>query len=331
MKQFIVQINPYLELINSILLTSKYNKITIPYIGYGLMTDERNEYTLAIKSFLDKYSDHQVYQYVNSMIPNGFTFSRPVEIALSLGNSRDFTKQFTPSDLCIKYCGGITKINKLISLLKEFARESKYFDFFKTAKTYYNPYIDKANKVIQAYPFINLLENEYGKEQNSYNYVISSLMLGNYGICFTNPSTLKTDMFSVFTTDNFSLSPAVLLHEYSHPFINPLTDKYFNIAKKYQNAYEILKPYKLPDFQSGYGDWKECINEHLVRAMVIHLLKKCQLREMSNQFLTYELNNGYKYIPYILEKYDNYDKNRDVYNDFDQFYPDLLSVFESTI
>lgn len=331
MKQFIVQINPYLELINSILLTSKYNEITTPYVGYGLMTYERNEYTLAIKSFFDKYRDHQVYQYVNSMIANGFTFSRPVEIALCFGNSRDFTKQFTPSDLCIKYCGGISKINELIRLLKEFVDESKYFDFFKTSIAYYNPYIEKANKVIQAYPFIDLLENEYGKEQNSYNYIISSLMLGNYGIYFTNPSSLKNEMFSVFTTDNYSLSPAILLHEYSHPFINPLTDKYFDIAKKYENAYEILKPYKLPDFQSGYGDWKECINEHFIRAMVIHLLKRCHFEELSDRMLTCELDTGYKYIPYILEKYDDYDKNRDVYSDFDQFYPDLLTVFACTI
>lgn len=37
MKAFNVQVNPYLEFMNSILLTSRYNEMTKPYIGYGLM------------------------------------------------------------------------------------------------------------------------------------------------------------------------------------------------------------------------------------------------------------------------------------------------------
>ena len=55
MKKINVYINSYLEYMNSILLTSRYNEITEPYIGYGLMTKEENEYTTRIKHFLEKY------------------------------------------------------------------------------------------------------------------------------------------------------------------------------------------------------------------------------------------------------------------------------------
>ena len=41
----------------------------------------------------------------------------------------------------------------------------------------------------------------------------------------TKVKTGKLDMFSVFTTNELSLSAGVLFHEYSHPFINPLTDR----------------------------------------------------------------------------------------------------------
>lgn len=121
-----------------------------------------------------------------------------------------------------------------------------------------------------------------------------------------------------------------MFHECSHPFINPLTDKYENLAKEYENAHELLKLYKLPGFKSGYGDWIECINEHLVRAMVIHLLQKCNLLDAAKEMLDQDLYLGYKYIPFILE-YNIYDHNRVIYPDFESFYPVLLEVFSHNI
>lgn len=326
-KQFMIQVNPYLEFMNSILLTSRYNEITSPVIGYGLMTEERNEYTSAITNFLEEYRDDQVYKLIESMIPNGFTFSRPIELMLSLGPSKNFEMQFTPSNLCIKYCGGISRISELLNELKIFASRIEFFEFFKTIKMYYSPIISQVNHDIQKYPFISLLENEYGKTQGSYNYVLSALMKGNYGIHFINQKTLIANMFSVFSTDSFSLSPGIIFHEYSHPFINPLTDKYLEVAEQYEEAYELLKPYKLPKYQSGYGDWEECINEHFVRAMSIHLLKKCHLNDMATQFLNNDLSCGYKFIPLILDRYEFYDKHRKIYTDFEKYYPELLRVF----
>lgn len=331
MKQFNIQVNLYLEFINSILLTSNYNAITKPHVGYGLMTEDVNEYTTAITSFFENYKQHKIYAFIENMIPNGFTFSRPVELALSLGNSSDFSIQHPISDLCVKYCGGINKINQLLKLETELAKDSNYFDFFSDMKKFYLPILDKINKEIVKLPYISLIESQYGKEQNSYNFVVSSLMKGNYGICFANKDSYKMDMFSVFSTDDFSLSPTVILHEYSHPFINPLTEKHIELVQKYEEAYEWLKPYKLPDYKSGYGDWAECVNEHLVRTMVIHLLKKSNYTDLANEVLKNEQLCGYKYVPLILEKYEYYDKNRSLYHTFESFYPQVLSVFAQKI
>lgn len=329
--QINVQVNPYLEYINSILLTSRYNEITMPYIGYGLMTTAVNEYTTRIKHFFENHIDDPLYQYIESMIPNGFTFSRPVELMLCLGNSTDFTMQYTPSDLCIEYCGGLSKIQKLLSLLKDFESKIGYFSFWEETKTYYNPVIEKIINLTNKHPHISILEKEYGKEQNSYNCVISSLMVGNYGISFVEKTTQKADIFSVFSTDNYSLSIPTFFHEYSHPFINPLTEKYADIVKKHEKAYEWLNQHKLPGFKSGYGDWNECVNEHLVRAMVIHLLQKCNLFDAAEEMLNKDLYLGYKYIPLIITQYKYYDEHRDIYPNFESFYPVLLDVFSHNI
>lgn len=328
MKKINVQVNPYLEFMNSILLTSRYNEITKPFIGSGLMVEDENKYTIAIKNFLKTYANDPIYTKIEELIPNGFTFSRPVELMLSLGDSEDFTKQYELSELCIEYCGGRDTIDDLLKQLKTFWDNTGYPEFFESVKNLYDPVVKRVSESLSEYPFVDIIEKVYGQSQNSYNYILSSLMKGNFGICFYNQDTGKSDLFSVFSTDDFSLSPAVLFHEYSHSFINPLTDKYYDAVQRYIGSFEKLKQYKLPDYQSGYGDFKECINEHLVRAMSIHLLKKINQTELANKLLNNDLYCGYKFIPQILERYDYYDMNRDKYDTFEQLYPELLGAFD---
>ena len=335
-KKINVQINPNLEFINSILLTSKYNEITKPYIGYGLMNEESNQYTDTVKDFFGKYQTSTIYNEIEAMIPNGFTFGRPVELMLSLGDSKDFSMQYPLSELCIQYSGGVEKITSLLNQLNDFSKETKYFEFFETIKSYYDPYLQKADNYLQTVPFIPMIEDFYGKEQNSYNFIFSVLMVGHFGIQFFDKKNMSADLFSVFCPDNRDnieeiFSAGIIFHEFSHPFINPLTEKYNHVAEKYSDAYERLKRYKLPDYKSGYGDWQECINEHFVRASAIYLLSKCERKEDAKRFLENDLYCGYKYIPAILELYNHYDNNRKKYKTFDEFYPTLLKVFENEI
>lgn len=142
-----------------------------------------------------------------------------------------------------------------------------------------------------------MLEAEFGTRQHAYRYVVSALMKGNFGLHFPRREGCESDLFSVFSTDSLSLSPAILLHEYAHPFINPLTEKYRSLVYTHQNAYEWLSKYKLPDYRSGYDGWEECVNEHLVRAMTIHLLRRCGYTDTAEQMLRNDLYCGYKYIP----------------------------------
>ena len=331
MKEIRVQINPYLEYIDSLLLTGKYNEITMPVVGYGLMTDEINEYTTGIKQLFENHRSHPVYSLIEAMIPEGFTFSRPVELALSIGKDGEFSMQYALSDFCMTCCGGRLRIEELLRQMKDLEKETEFFSFCHKNKGFYDSYLNKAREVAEAYPYVTLLEHEYGVTKSSYQLVISSLMRGNFGIVFEDEEMKQPHLYAVLSTHGFSLSPNILFHEFSHPFINPLTEKYDAVVTQYREAYERLKPYKLPGFASGYGEWQECVNEHLVRAMVIHLLQKCNLCEEATEQLHQDLYCGYRYIPLLLESYEYYDRNRETYPDFETYYPELLQVFREKI
>ena len=318
-----------MELINGILLTSRYNELTRPYVGYGLMTEEENDSPLPSKPFFKPYREHKIYKVLEAMIPNGFTFSRPVELALAFDESGDFSFRFPLSSLCIAYSGGLGADSGICRPASRLAKESGYFDFFSNAGRFlFAPISKRARETVGARPFAaRCWKPNSGRGSTPTSYVVSVLMKGNFGLHFPASRRLRIRSFSVFSTDSLSLSPAILLHEYAHPFINPLTEKYRSLVYTHQNAYEWLSKCKLPDYRSGYDGWEECVNEHLVRAMTIHLLRRCGYTDTAEQMLRNDLYCGYKYIPLLLERYCAYDGMRRTYPNFESYYPELLSVF----
>lgn len=183
-------INPQLELMNSLLLTSKYNEITKPIIGSGLMSESNTPYIAAIKEHFLPYADHSVYSLIEQMIPDGFTFSRPVELALSLDDNLKVVRQL--SNMCIEYCGGQNRINELLELIKDIGHKVDYMNFYNKHKDFYASYLNELNSKIKPISIVNTIESFYGKGQRSYNLVLSSLMTGCFGLVFQNKD--KTEM-----------------------------------------------------------------------------------------------------------------------------------------
>ena len=330
-KEFHVSLNPNLEFMNSLLLTSKYNEITYPVLGFKLMTEVSNDYTKAIKEYFSQYENAPIYQYIEDMIPNGFTFSRPIEVMFSLEDSTNFNMKYPVSGLCVKYCGGMDKINNLLDLMKGFEDDTQYLKFFEEHRAFYDLRLDALKSWLDEYHCISVLEEEYGIEQNSYNATLSLLMNGSYGISFPSHndySTGKNDIFILLSTEDDR--PATIFHELSHPFVNPLTEKYSETVQLYADALIRLEEYK-SGYVSGYGDWFDCVNEHIARAMSIHLLKKCVLADEANKELQLQMQIGYMYIPKLLESMEYYDNNRNQYKNFEQYYPELLKVFANEI
>ena len=326
MRELTAVINTQLELMNSLLLTSKYNEITKPVIGYGLMSEIETPYTTAIKEYFRPFSDHPIYTLIAQMIPDGFTFSRPVELALSLDNYLQVARQL--STICIEYCGGKNRINELLELMRDFADKANYHRFINTHKCFYTPYLHELNTQIKPIPLINIIEKFYGENQHSYSLVLSSLMIGCFGLHFQNKEKKESDVITVLSVDNLHSDVAFLLHELSHPFINPLTEKYRSEIEKYNATYDYLKQYKLHGFKSGYSDWEECVNEHLVRASTIHMLNKLGFTDIAKQNLNNDLDSGYRFIPALLQAFEHYERNRDRHKTFDLFYTELLQRFE---
>lgn len=77
--------------------------------------------------------------------------------------------------------------------------------------------------------------------------------------------------------------------------------------------------------------WDECVNEHIIRAIAIFLCSKYVDKEIAEQRTKYEIELGYVYIPYIIEKLNYYEKNREQYRCFSEYYTVLLEAFSENV
>lgn len=341
MDSIIVEVNPRTELMNSILYTSNHSSLIKQSMGFNPMIDFETDYTKIVKEYFYPYREHEIYHMVEKMTTNGFFLARPMELMCSIGGFPRLNRKYEISQLCRQLCGGEENINSLLSLLRKFYQEIDYMNFFDIVKRCYRDSIEAVKRHIHKYPFVLVMEEFYGKKQNSYHYIITNLSHGSFGISFKNND--KLDMFSIMTllriSDNEeenelrrgALSTNVTIHEFAHPLINPLTEKYSELVNKNSQAYEWLKKYKRPNFQSGYGDWYECVNEHIVRAIAIHLAAKLGEIEYAAKHFDYDMGIGYKYLPALLDKFQYYEKHRDTYKTIDDFYPELIEVFAERV
>lgn len=96
-------------------------------------------------------------------------------------------------------------------------------------------------------------------------------------------------------------------HEFSHPFINPLTEKNWDYIKDYFSNYDPI-----PEVAKKQvcGDWQECINEFVIRSITTQLAYN-DGEEFGLKSYTTEKSRGVIYIDSLLNKIINYQLKRD--------------------
>ena len=113
----------------------------------------------------------------------------------------------------------------------------------------------------------------------------------------------------------------ILVHEFSHSFINPLTEKYSFIEEDdpiFKNIWDKMK-------ELGYGSNKSILNDHIVRAVTLRylFLQRDDISYYNKQLKTDE-EWGFAYIENIMTSLEFYERNRNYYRNIDEFYPSLI-------
>jgi hypothetical protein len=188
----------------------------------------------------------------------------------------------------------------------------------------------KQSKSVQHLPAY--LEKYYGNELGSYNLILSPLVhSGGFNSTFIADG--KIEVYAIIGPngeiehipyfEKEYLEMDMILHEFGHSFVNPLTEKFQNkietIKEKYYNE-RLKKDGK----NQAYGEWKYLLNELIIRAVTIRITNEYFGKEKAKELLDYEKSIGFSLVGNIVEILKDYENNRGKYSTFSEFYPILI-------
>ena len=321
-----ISIDPRIEALSAIQVISNYR-----------LANFTSEYSKEVQEYFSALSSSQAVKLTQELLmENGFAYDAPPNFMFYLSQVPQLERKLDYSDYLIKKAGGADKLEEYREAIKQFVNEPRFEKFWSYQSEFYRRSVEATIAEFAENDPVKALEEYYNETQNSYNIVICPLFgYNNYG--FRIPAgNDKYDIYSLNSTQllkdgvpylNYNQTISLVWHEFSHSFVNPLTERHLDKVNSYGKLFE---PIQEPMSKQAYTSWEICVNEHIVRAVVIRLYERNIGMKEASQLMIQELSKQFIYINPIVEKLKEFEKLRDTKNiTFSDFYPQLIEVFNN--
>lgn len=320
-----ISVDPRLELLSAVQVISDYPAIT------------RNvPYSKELMKYFGQNHTHEAAILTGQLAKEyGFTYDAPVDFMLRLSQVPELKPVHPFSDRMIERANGKSNLEKYSAALHHFAVESDFAGFWNNKKPWYRKMVDYTAIDISDYDPVGKLESYYSESKNSYSITLSPSFAGGYGIripsakngldiygCL-NVSEMKGD---VPYMSKLALS-YFLWHEFSHSFVNPLTEQY---KPRINTSSKLYTPLEREMKAMACNNWGNCVNEHVIRAIYIRLLDIYASENEAKLQLENEKSYHFAYVEPLVEKLKQFEHERQTKCiTFSKYYPTLLNVFDS--
>jgi len=295
-----------------------------------MITEAGFTYRSEVDEYFTSFQGHEAVTMYEDLFATGFRYSLPSTFALCLTFDLEIDKDVLLADYLIDYAGSKQKLNQFAIALKNFCLASDFQDFFIQHQDYYLKITYNTAALLGERDYVQELEEYYGVEHNSYNIIPVALYGGGGGFGPHIDRQGKIDAYSILCPMPQSAEipyfgdkqffEYLQRHEFSHTFVNRVTDKYHEEAMEYQDRLALVKT----DMDRlAYGSWITCLNEHIVRAATTRM-SYADSKQAGERARAKELAQGFLYIDAITRKLEEYENNRDIYPTFESFYLELL-------
>lgn len=259
-----------------------------------------------------------------------------------------FVKTQTKHITSLQQAGNQSLLNELRDSLANFYVKAKVSYFLNDNRTFYKGAVNEVVKDLERSSF-KAMENWYGKTFPAYELYISPAMpippgednYRGFGPIIKSPQgkipsmivsssrMLKVkdslSLYHAYGFNNPDVNKFIAIHEISHSFINPVLEKYVEQINADSALFTKDLRAKLSPF--GINDWYVCIVEHLVRLGEIRIAVSTKNYNEAARLRKLHIGE-YKCVllPLLEAQILNYERNRNHYQNFEMFLPELLRV-----
>lgn len=229
-----------------------------------------------------------------------------------------------------------TNDDLLFEFKKEFLKfhnDASFQKFLNQVSSINQKVINQVNKskTINELPFY--LEEYYGNKLNSYNLILSPFLhTGGFNVEMVLLNKQKEissiigpngeiDFIPYFDKDYMETD--MILHEFGHSFVNPISDQYLEEIEPLKDKY-YTKELRETGNKNGYDEWRYVFNEIVLRATTIKITEKYFGKMKSEDNLREEISSGFGMVNDVVKILEEYENNRKKYPTFDMFYPVLI-------
>ena len=322
-------IDPRIELLAIVqfLIEKKSNQMFINNLDF--------EYKKDVLSHFQPFKKHPVIEELSSMSRSGFNYDTPPKALLHVSEPPNLEILFNFEDYIKRKAGGKQNLDNFFRLLRDFAAKTDFINFYNAHKETYTKIVKKESTDVKDNNYIETLENFYGEKRNSYNVILVPLYSGHgFGIYIKRNDSLE-DIYAVcgFTQLEEGIPSLggelayrhLTFHEFSHAFVDLFSGGYQQQINKYSSLYTPISGIMQ---KQAYGSWWSCVEEHLVRVITTRLVYHDQTNDYINSALSSQKHHGFFYVEVLNDRIAMYEKNRDKYLKFKDFYPEIVKTFK---
>ncbi len=326
-KKLNITVDPRIELLSVVQYLSGYG-------DFGLITRFDFKYKNEVIKYFTPYKEQEAIKLFSEMSQESFAFDAPPTAMLFLSDPPALKIKIPITQYIVERAGSKEALEKFIDALRKFAVETKFMSFYNEHKPVYEKIVKGIRDKIGDNNYVGEIEKYYGISQKSYNIIVALLLhQGGFGpriereknrfdlYSIVGPQGVKDSMPDFGTAENYRY---LIWHEFSHSFINPLTEQY---ADRINEVSSLFNPIKERMGKIGYPQWNICVNEHLVRTVTVRLSYIYNGMEDGDRAIQAEKARGFIYLPDICKKLKEYENNRDKYPTFADFYPEIIKLF----
>ena len=246
---------------------------------YPFLAAPEYPFLLDLIKLVSPFKNHSVVELFNKKAKDGFDYHKPYEHILN--NEKD--------DFALA--------------LDDFIKKTKLESFLKSNEQYLFDVI--TNNAIKDFDVPSLL-NDFYRSENDIDFEVYFLLgVGNgCGFGIKSKDDRNCSLIGMMNIDKnlpvFLVKPEIyglIIHEFSHCYINPLIDTMEVRQELIDKYYAKLSN----DMKEMYGATKEMIAEQFVRAFTIYLLKNNIDEDYAEKQLQYDIEDGFTLATVILE------------------------------